>query len=430
MLSWSRKSSSRSSEWSNRSSEQGYSTFPTSKMHHSLSIRSSKASSGAGSSGGGGGRVGFSLSSLRGSIQPELSRKLYKLIKTSNNVISAHEAAGKERVSIATQLSEWGEQTQDEAISDVSDKVGVILSEIGEQEDNYAHALDDARGSLKQIRNTEKSVQPSRDGKRKVADEIAKLKSKEPESAKLPTLEQELVRAEAENLVAEAQLTNITRQKLKEAYDAEFLATIERAEKQIILARHGRRLIQLLDGAAVTPGDDRQPYDHGAQARQILNDAEDDLREWQPDPEDQHVGEHQHETIHDQKQPVQLSSPTISSGGEFSPREATHGGNTQNISGNTGGDVVEAPSTAQPQGEHASAKRGVGGGGGGGCVRINGGVDGHRRGASDAEIELQSPQQQLEGSTLVTSGSPVSSVGGWRHHDDDILRQKQSGLAF
>lgn len=178
--------------------------------HRNLSIRANKSSGGTSSSGGGvSSRVGFSLSSLRGSIQPELSRKLYKLIKTSNNVISAHEAAGKERVNIATQLSDWGEQTQDEAISDVSDKVGVILSEIGEQEDNYAHALDDARGALKQIRNTEKSVQPSRDSKRKTADEIAKLKSKEPESARLVVLEQELVRAEAENLVAEAQLTNI-----------------------------------------------------------------------------------------------------------------------------------------------------------------------------------------------------------------------------
>lgn len=105
-------------------------------------------------------------------------------------------------------MSEWGEQTGDEGINDVSDKIGVILSELGEQEDNYAHAMDDARGSLKQIRNTEKSVQPSRDNKRKIADEIARLKLKEPESTKLVTLEQELVRAEAESLVAEAQLTN------------------------------------------------------------------------------------------------------------------------------------------------------------------------------------------------------------------------------
>jgi hypothetical protein len=62
---------------------------------------------------------------------------------------------------------------------------------------------------LKTIRNTEKSVHPSREKKAKIADDIAKLKAKEPESAKLVILEQELVRAEAENLVAEAQLSNI-----------------------------------------------------------------------------------------------------------------------------------------------------------------------------------------------------------------------------
>lgn len=76
-----------------------------------------------------------------------------------------------------------------------------------------------------------------------------------------------------------------TRQKLKEAYDSEFTATIERAEKQIILAKHGRRLLSLLDDSPVVPGDTRVAYEHAAQARQILNDAEDDLREWQPESE-------------------------------------------------------------------------------------------------------------------------------------------------
>jgi len=133
------------------------------------------------------------------------------MIKTENNLIVAYEAAGKERVSIASQLSDWGEQTGDDAISDISDKVGVLLSELGEQEDLYAHNLDDSRAILKAIRNTEKSVQPSRNNRSKILDEIAKLKAKEPESAKLVTLEQELVRVEAENLVAEAQLTNIVR---------------------------------------------------------------------------------------------------------------------------------------------------------------------------------------------------------------------------
>lgn len=91
----------------------------------------------------------------------------------------------------------------------MSDKIGVLLSELGEQEDVYAARLDESRAVLKVVRNTERSVQPSRDGKRKVAEEIQRLKIREPQSARLVTLEQELVRAEAENLVAEAQLGNV-----------------------------------------------------------------------------------------------------------------------------------------------------------------------------------------------------------------------------
>jgi len=249
-------------------------------MNRALSIRSNKNSSSSS------GRRGFSFNSLRGTVQPELSKKLFKLIKSENSLIQSYESAGKERLSIASQLSDWGEATNDDAVSDISDKVGVLLSELGEQEDAYAHNLDDSRAVLKTIRNTEKSVQPSRDHKNKIMDEIAKLKAKEPESAKLVILEQELVRAEAENLVAEAQLTNVTRQKIKEAYAAEFAATIERAEKQIILARHGRRLLNLLDDTPVIPGDVRPAWEHTNQARQILNDAEDDLKDWQPELED------------------------------------------------------------------------------------------------------------------------------------------------
>ncbi|EKD20588.1 sphingolipid long chain base-responsive protein LSP1 [Drepanopeziza brunnea f. sp. 'multigermtubi' MB_m1] len=250
--------------------------------NRALSIRSNKNSGSATSPR----HHTFSFASLRGTAQPELSKKLYKLIKSENHLIQSYENAGKERLSIASQLSDWGEGTNDDAISDVSDKIGVLLSELGEQEDAYAHNIDDSRAILKAIRNTEKSVQPSRDHKAKLTDEIAKLKVKEPESAKLTILEQELVRAEAENLVAEAQLTNVTRQKLKEAYAAEFAATIERAEKQIILARHGRRLLNLLDDTPVIPGDVRPAYEHSNQARQILNDAEDDLKDWQPELED------------------------------------------------------------------------------------------------------------------------------------------------
>ena len=165
------------------------------------------------------------MASLRGMQQPELSKKLFKIIKSENHTIGAYESASRERISIASQLSDWGEATGDDSISDISDKLGVLLSEIGEQEDVFAQNLEDYRSVLKQIRNTESSVQPSRDHKAKISDEIQKLKYKEPTSTKLVQLEQELVRAEAQvrglgifgrqpsnancnpqNLVAEAQV--------------------------------------------------------------------------------------------------------------------------------------------------------------------------------------------------------------------------------
>lgn len=202
-----------------------------------------------------------------------------------------------------------------------------------------------------------------------------------------------------------------TRQKLKEAYDAEFLATIERAEKQIILARHGRRLLQLLDDSPVVPGDENRPYNHGAQARQILNDAEDDLKDWQPELDDQHLAASQ-----------QLHSPTTSSvGGEQqkSTRQVL-------AASNTGGEAAEETPTANPQGEPRSIQER---GGKGDDDRRGPDDIGQRRRISDAENIAQSPQQQLEGSTTVMSGSPVSSVDGWRQHGN-MLRSKQPTLAF
>lgn len=221
------------------------------------------------------------MATFRGMQQPELSRKLGRLIKAENSAISAYETAGRERIGIASQLSDWGESTDDDAVSDISDKLGVLLAEMGEQEDIFAQYLEDSRSILKGIRNTEASVQPTRDQRAKITDEIQRLKYKEPTSTKIVTLEQELVRAEAQNLVAEAQLTNITRSKLKEAFDIHTAAVIERAEKQIILARHARQLLNLLDDTPVVPGDPRGAYEHAGEARQILEDAEIELRSWE-----------------------------------------------------------------------------------------------------------------------------------------------------
>jgi len=191
------------------------------------------------------------------------------------------ELVGRERMEVAQQLSIWGEGGDDD-VSDVTDKLGVLLYEMGELEDQFVDRYDQYRVTMKSIRNIEISVQPSRDRKAKITDQIAHLKYKEPTSPKIPVLEQELVRAEAESLVAEAQLSNITREKLKAAYNYQFDALREHCEKLAIIAGYGKHLLELVDDTPVTPGETRETYDGYETSRAIIQDCEDSLTNWVP----------------------------------------------------------------------------------------------------------------------------------------------------
>jgi hypothetical protein len=93
-------------------------------------------------------------------------------------------------------------------------------------------------------------------------------------------LEQELVRAEAESLVAEAQLSNITREKLKAGFNYQFDALRELAEKFALIAGYGKALLELLDDSPVTPGETRPAYDGYEASKQIIIDAENALASW------------------------------------------------------------------------------------------------------------------------------------------------------
>lgn len=189
------------------------------------------------------------------------------------------ELVARERREVAKQLSSWGEEG-DEDVSDVTDRLGVLIYEIGELEDQFIDKYDQYRITLKAVRNIEASVQPSRDRKQKITDQIAHLKYKDPNSPKIVVLEQELVRAEAESLVAEAQLSNITREKLKAAFNYQFDAIREHSEKLALIAGYGKALLELLDDTPVTPGESRLGYDGYEASKQIIIDCENALASW------------------------------------------------------------------------------------------------------------------------------------------------------
>ena len=261
-------------------------------MHRTYSLRSSRAPTAAQMQSpppppsstksrffGKGGIASTFRKSTAGNFGPELSRKLSQLVKTEKNVLRALEVVSNERRAAARQLSLWGSENDDD-VSDVTDKLGVLIFELGELQDQFIDKYDQYRVTMKSIRNIEASVQPSRDRKEKITDEIAHLKYKDPSSTKIPVLEQGLVRAEAESLVAEAQLSNITREKLKAAFNYQFDSIRELAEKFALIAGYGKALLELLDDSPVTPGETRPAYDGYDASRQIIMDAEGALEAW------------------------------------------------------------------------------------------------------------------------------------------------------
>jgi hypothetical protein len=179
-------------------------------------------------------------------------------------------------------------------------------------------------------------------GKQKITDQIAQLKYKEPNSPRIVVLEQELVRAEAESLVAEAQLSNITREKLKAAFTYQFDALREHCEKLAIIANFGKHLLELIDDTPVTPGETRNAYD-GYEASKayvpfiptflvrtltldcsIIQDCEDALTNWvtqnaavkpQLSTRARTLSQRRHKGTHESGQPVDLASQDRPLGG-------------------------------------------------------------------------------------------------------------------
>ncbi|CAB16733.1 meiotic eisosome BAR domain protein Pil2 [Schizosaccharomyces pombe] len=215
-----------------------------------------------------------------GMFTPEMAKRLAALVKMEKDLLRSYENVAMERKECANQLSYWGEDCDDD-ISDISDKLGVLLYEIGELEEHMVDRYDQYRVSLKTIRDIEASVQPTRVKKEKLLNSIYDVRSRDPESPKLITMEQELVREEAACLVAEAQLTNITRENFKRAFTLHIGTLLEHSEKVAILCGYAKKILDLLDDTPIVPGEPRPIYDGYNITRDYIVEAERELANWQ-----------------------------------------------------------------------------------------------------------------------------------------------------
>jgi hypothetical protein len=95
-------------------------------------------------------------------------------------------------------------------------------------------------------------------------------------------------------------LTNITRQKFREAYSVHLAAVLERSEKQALLAKQAQKLIQLLDDSPIVPGQERAPFAKHEEVRDVINEAESELRAWTPSWQSEAAAASTHDTAADE----------------------------------------------------------------------------------------------------------------------------------
>jgi len=103
------------------------------------------------------------------------------------------------------------------------------------------------------------------------------------------------------------------------------------------------RLLKLLDDTPVVPGDVRPAYEGGAQARQILNDAEDDLRDWRPDVVEEEVEPGQEKLAH---KTTSRGSADYSRDSGYVAQQGGGGGDRTSYDDKDADYVREAPATA------------------------------------------------------------------------------------
>ncbi|RPA86443.1 hypothetical protein BJ508DRAFT_199798, partial [Ascobolus immersus RN42] len=209
----------------------------------------------------------------------EISKLCAALIKQQKRVVASHLAVQKEEMTTASQLSQWGEQTEDESVKCVSGHLATLLTGIARQQDHLINGLETSRCKMKSIRNKEQLTGKAREKVAKIDIELGKARLKG-DMPKIESLEQSYEQHQVANSVDNIQLINVTRSKFKEAYSVQLSAIIEHAEKTAMLARHARKVLNLVDDTPLQIISENVPFAHEKEARNILQEAEDDLKRW------------------------------------------------------------------------------------------------------------------------------------------------------
>ncbi|CAG8456901.1 10754_t:CDS:2, partial [Cetraspora pellucida] len=216
-------------------------------------------------------------------VDPRLPKEIKNialLVTEEKNVLTSLQHVSVERKEASKLLNVWGKDAGDD-LSDITEKLGDLFSKIADVEAVMIEKTGHYRKMLKNIREAEEKLIPHREKRRKIQEEIQKIKKSHPKSPRIPELEADLAYVNKEAANDEIEAGNVIRKHLKEALTLRLNSMFECSQKIAIVTGFGLNVVNLIDTTPCKVGKET--------THQIIKDCQVSLLRWQPSSQDIHT---------------------------------------------------------------------------------------------------------------------------------------------
>ncbi|KAF1797360.1 Eisosome component PIL1-domain-containing protein [Mucor lusitanicus] len=189
--------------------------------------------------------------------------------------------ADDNRVS-ANNLMTYGSVLGDD-LTDVTSRLGHLLIQWSNILMEFQDSVDQYRDTLKSITVKEASLQPGRDQKRKLRDQIERLQNSLSSMDKVNNLKEQLAQLEEFTAPDEAEMSNFKRIATREGLYLLLNGMHAMSSKSDIISTFGKYIVDELDVDPVKAGEERRPYTGAEKTKRIQEDAQRAIEQWNPD---------------------------------------------------------------------------------------------------------------------------------------------------
>ncbi|KAI5124602.1 hypothetical protein M0805_004213 [Coniferiporia weirii] len=181
-----------------------------------------------------------------------------RIITMQKSVCLDFNSVCKDAKSQSKELYMWG-QHENEDLKDVTDRLAYLSFVQGALSGTLSSELDASRASLKVLRNAENALEPKRNERISLQNQIARLEHDQQKGSdkRIADLKRQLQKAEEDDSTAEKDLEILKRRTVIESERSKWAALREYGEKLVLLAEASTSLVSALP--TIPPSADR-PY--------------------------------------------------------------------------------------------------------------------------------------------------------------------------